>query len=105
MDSAQSRHPATPPSSSSATADTTLVLVDAPSRHKVEQHREISSLLSTGWTIRSASPRLVEAEGTKWLVVLERAPRTEAVPRPSGDGLPAQSRHEERVRKRLKPAR
>lgn len=104
MDSAQARQPRTPPASSSVTAETTLALVDAPSRDKVEQHPQISSLLSKGWTIRSANPRIVEAEGARWLVVLKRPPRTEAIPHPSGDALTAQSRREQRVCKRPEPA-
>jgi hypothetical protein len=46
------------------------LLVDFRSGEAVRKHPEIEPLLSQGWRIKSAVPRLVEAKGTKLLVVL-----------------------------------
>jgi hypothetical protein len=97
MDSAQARPPAIPPSLSSAQSETTLVLINAQSRAEVEQHPEIESRLSDGWTIRRAVPRIVEEGGAKWLLVLER---------PAGDAPSAPSlREDARNRTTSRPAR
>lgn len=93
--------PARSASSSAEHATVKILLVDAPSEQTVSQHPEIAARLANGWTIRRADPRVVETDGAKWLVVLERSPRTEAVPLSSGEALTARSRREERVRKCL----
>lgn len=49
---------------------TKLLLVDFRSGEAVHQHPEISPFLQQGWRVRSAVPRLVEAKGTRLLVVL-----------------------------------
>lgn len=56
--------------SSTAQGDAKLLLVDFRSGEAVRKHPEIEPLLSQGWRIKSAVPRLVEAKGTKLLVVL-----------------------------------
>ena len=96
MDSAQARPPAIPPSLSSAQSETTLVLINAQSRAAVEQHPEIESHLSDGWTIRRAVPRIVEEGGAKWLLVLER---------PAGDAPTPALREDARNRTTSRPAR
>lgn len=50
--------------------NTKLLLVDFRSGEAVSQHPEIQSYLQQGWRIKSAVPRLVEAGGTRLLVVL-----------------------------------
>ena len=57
-------------SSSTAQGDAKLLLVDFRSGEAVRKHPEVAPLLSQGWRIKSAVPRLVEAKGTKLLVVL-----------------------------------
>lgn len=96
MDSAQARPPVIPPSLSSAQSETTLVLINAQSRAEVEQHPEIESRLSDGWTIRRAVPRIVEKGGAKWLLVLER---------PAGDAPTPALREDARNRTTSRPAR
>ncbi|MEF8796409.1 MAG: hypothetical protein V5A48_08155 [Salinivenus sp.] len=96
MDSAQARPPVIPPSLSSAQSETTLVLINAQSRAEVEQHPEIESRLSDGWTIRRAVPRIVEKGGAKWLLVLER---------PTGDAPTPALREDARNRTTSRPAR
>ena len=59
------RHSAPQPS-----AGTKLLLVDFRSGEAVAQHPEVAALLHQGWQIRSAVPRIVEAEGPKLLVIL-----------------------------------
>lgn len=81
-----------------------VLLVDASSEQTVRQHPEIAARLDNGWTIRRASPRIVERDGAKWLVVLERVPNARSLLPSLGDALPARSRREERVRKRLESA-
>ena len=98
------KSPGTSPSASSEHPDVKLLLVNAPNEQTVKQHPEIAPRLATGWKIRSATPRIVENDGPKWLVVLERVPRSEAAFLPSVDALPARARREERVRKRLETA-
>src|SRR5690606_12225473 len=56
--------------SSTAQGDAKLLLVDFRSGEAVRNHPEIAPLLRQGWRIKSAVPRLVEAKGTKLLVVL-----------------------------------
>ena len=55
-----------------ADAPIKLLLVDFRSGESVCQHPDVKPMLSDGWSIRSAVPRLVEDEGTKLLVVLTR---------------------------------
>lgn len=56
--------------STTARGDAKLLLVDFRSGEAVREHPEVEPLLSEGWRIKSAVPRLVEAKGTKLLVVL-----------------------------------
>lgn len=56
--------------SSTARGDARLLLVDFRSGEAVRMHPEIAPLLNQGWRIKSAVPRLVEAKGTKLLVVM-----------------------------------
>ena len=35
-------------------------------------HPEVAALLRAGWTLKQATPRLVEGEGLQWFVVLRR---------------------------------
>ena len=51
---------------------TKILLVQFRNGEAVDKHPELTSLLDDGWSIRSAVPRIVEAEGTKLLVVLAR---------------------------------
>ena len=53
-----------------ARPNTKLLLVDFRSGEAVSQHPEIQSYLKQGWRVKSAVPRLVEAGGTRLLVVL-----------------------------------
>jgi hypothetical protein len=92
---------ASPPSDRSATK---LLLVSAPTRQKVSLHPEIASRLATGWRVRRATRRIVENDGAKWLVVLERPSMTPSMSRAPSDALTARSRRAERVRKRLDTA-
>ncbi len=64
--------PARPPAAPSR-GNARLMLVDFRSGESVAQHPEIAPLLSDGWLIQSAVPRMVEARGTKLLVVLSRS--------------------------------
>ena len=57
-------------SSSTAQGDSKLLLVEFRSGEAVRMHPEIAPLLTEGWRIKSAVPRLVEAKGTRLLVVL-----------------------------------
>lgn len=58
-------------SSASSTAnDPKLLLVDFRSGESVRKHPDVLPLLTQGWRIKSAVPRLVESKGTKLLVVL-----------------------------------
>lgn len=68
-----------PPTPSNRTArptpvlsNTKLLLVDFRNGEAVAQHPDLVSHVQQGWRIRSATPRLVESEGTKLLVILER---------------------------------
>ena len=56
------------------------MLVDFRSGECVSQHPEIAPLLNEGWQIRSAVPRIVEAQGTKLFVVLSQATRPALTP-------------------------
>jgi hypothetical protein len=56
---------------------TKLVLVDFHSGQAVRHHPDIQQYLNAGWRIKSAVPRVVEAEGTRLLVVLMRRPSRE----------------------------
>lgn len=49
---------------------TKIMLVSFRNGEAVSKHPDIAGLLSEGWAISSAVPRIVEAEGTKLLVVL-----------------------------------
>lgn len=54
---------------------TKILLVQFRNGEAVDRHPELRCLLDDGWSIRSAVPRIVEAEGTKLLVVLGKAGR------------------------------
>lgn len=54
---------------------TQLLLIDAADAADVALHPDVAPLLQQGWQIRSATPRLVEAQGTRLLVVLRRPDR------------------------------
>ena len=56
--------------SARAADDARLLLVDFRNGEAVRDHPEIAPLLDEGWRIKSAVPRLVEAKGTRLLVVL-----------------------------------
>lgn len=58
---------------------TRILLVDFRSGEAVESHPEIVPFLEDGWVVRSAEPRLVEAEGPRLLVCLVQA-RAPAIP-------------------------
>lgn len=92
---------ASPPSDRS---EMKLLLVSAPTQQKVALHPEIAPQLALGWNVRSAARRVVEDDGAKWLVVLERPPGSGSSPLSPGDAFPARSRREERVRKQLETA-
>lgn len=98
----QQKHPkdraASPPSDRS---EIKLLLVSAPTKQKVPLHPEIAPQIALGWKLRSATRRVVEDDGAKWLVVLERSSESRASPLPLDDAFTARSRREERVRKRL----
>lgn len=49
-----------------------VLLVDFRSGEPVHRHPDIAPLLSDGWIVKSAVPRLVENQGLKLLVVLKR---------------------------------
>lgn len=49
---------------------TKIVLVPFRNGEAVNKHPDLTSLLDEGWSVSSAVPRIVEAEGTKLLVVL-----------------------------------
>lgn len=51
---------------------TKILLVEFRNGEAVTQHPELSTLLSDGWSVRSAVPRIVESEGTKLLVVMAK---------------------------------
>lgn len=51
---------------------TKILLVDFRNGEAVSKHPELQNFIADGWSIRSAVPRLVEAEGTKLLVVMAR---------------------------------
>jgi hypothetical protein len=51
-----------------------LLLVTFRSGEAVERHPDVEPWLESGWTVRSAVPRVVESGATKLLVVLEREP-------------------------------
>lgn len=89
---------ASPPSDRS---EMKLLLVSAPTKQKVPLHPEIAPQLALGWKVRSATRRVVENDGAKWLVVLERPPGGGSSPFSPGDILSAGSRRKERVRKQL----
>ena len=55
---------------------TKLLLVDLRDGTGIDDHPEIAPLLEQGWTIRSATPRLVESKGMRLLVVMGQAHRT-----------------------------
>ncbi|MEX0600571.1 MAG: hypothetical protein WD205_08010 [Rhodothermales bacterium] len=59
---------------------TKIVLVQFRSGEAVSEHPELVEFLADGWTVRSAVPRMVEAEGTKLLVVLARPNPVSAAP-------------------------
>ncbi len=49
---------------------TKIMLVPFRNGEAVNKHPDLASLLDDGWSVSSAVPRIVEAEGTKLLVVL-----------------------------------
>lgn len=66
-----------PPSKNPSTLDvgassSRVMLVDFRSGEAVNLHPDLCPLLQQGWTVKSAVPRLVEGEGLKLLVVLNR---------------------------------
>lgn len=73
------------PTRRTSAADPTLtkiLLVQFRNGEAVDRHPELQGLLDDGWSIRSAVPRIVEAEGTKLLVVLGKpVPGTRAAVR------------------------
>ncbi|PSQ88600.1 MAG: hypothetical protein BRD45_05795 [Bacteroidetes bacterium QS_8_64_10] len=66
-----------PPSLASVSAskdddDTKLLLIDFRSGESVSCHPSVAPLLEDGWTLQRATPRVVEEEGCKLLVILSR---------------------------------
>jgi len=57
-----------------STSLTRILLVQFRNGEAVDRHPELKALIDDGWSIRSAVPRIVEAEGTKLLVVLGKPP-------------------------------
>lgn len=51
---------------------TKLLLVDFREGAPLADHPQLAPYLKSGWTIRSATPRLVEAAGPRLLVVLNQ---------------------------------
>lgn len=59
-----------------------VLLVDFHRGKALSQHPDVAPLLEQGWEVKSVAPRVVEAEGLKLLVVLQRPRRRlrEALP-------------------------
>ena len=51
---------------------TKILLVQFRKDRPIGEHPELQNLIADGWRVRSASPRLVESEGPKLLVVLAK---------------------------------
>ena len=52
-------------------SDVRLLRIDVCSDTPVD-HPEVATLLRAGWTLKQATPRLVEGEGVQWFIVLTR---------------------------------
>lgn len=52
-----------------------VLVVEFRSGEAVQQHPELVPLIEDGWNVRSAVPRLVDGEGIRLLVVLDRRER------------------------------
>ena len=61
-----------PPGTRPTGALTKILLIQFRNDTPIGEHPELQDLIAEGWRVRSASPRLVEAEGPKLLVVLAK---------------------------------
>ena len=52
--------------------ETKLVLLPFRNGEALLHHPDLAELFRDGWSVRSATPRLVEGQGTRLLVVLSR---------------------------------
>ena len=52
--------------------ETKLKLLPFRNGEALLHHPDLTALFADGWTVRSATPRLVEGQGTQLLVVLSR---------------------------------